>query len=108
MLLPIITEHIAPGTTIYSDSYRPYDVLGQHGYVHSTVNHTETFVAPDGTCTNNIERIWGEIKAELKIMRGTNNVLINGHIDEFMFRKIHHGQDIFQLMLRLISEQYVV
>ena len=107
-LLPIILENIAPGTTIYSDKWRPYDVLNAlgQGYRRSAVNHTETFVAPDGTCTNNIERIWREIKADLKIMRGTSQQLLPGYLDEYMYRKQHVGQDIFLLMLEMIATQY--
>ena len=105
-LLPIILRHIAPGSTIMSDKWKPYEILNQEGYSHFTVNHSETFVAEDGTCTNNIERIWGELKAELKIMRGTNDALLAGHMDEFMFRKMHKGMDIFECMLTYIAQQY--
>ena len=104
-LYPIMMEHIVPGSTIYSDDARVYATFNRNEFVHSTVNHTEMFVAPDGTGTNNIERMWGEVKAELKIIRGTNDVMITAHLDEFCFRKINHGEHIFDLMLRLISHQ---
>ena len=48
------------------------------------------------------------MKAELKIMRGTKDVMINAHIGKFMFRKIYHGENIFNLLLTLIAEQYSV
>ena len=105
-LLPIILRHIAPGSIIMSDKWRPYDILNQEGYNHFTVNHSEAFAAEDGTCTNNIGRIWEEFKAELKIMRGTNDALLASHMDEFMFRKMHKGRDLFECMLTYIAQQY--
>ena len=105
-LLPIILRHIAPGSTIMSDKWKSYEILNQDGYSHFTVNYSETFVAEDGTCTDNIEQIWGELKAKLKIVRGANNAVLVGHMDEFMFRKLQKGIIIFACMLTYIAHQY--
>ena len=57
-LLPIICQHIVPGTTILSDVWAAYNSLGTLGYQHLTVNHTYNFVNPiNGTCTNHIESV---------------------------------------------------
>ena len=46
-LLPIITRHIAAGSTIWSDEWAAYNGLaGLNGYAHSTVNHSQRFVDP--------------------------------------------------------------
>jgi len=45
-LSKIITEHIAPGTTIYTDQWRGYTPLKKLGYNHQTVNHSVEFVSP--------------------------------------------------------------
>ena len=45
-LLPIIRQHIVPGTTIISDLWAAYNTLGTQGYQHLTVNQTYNFVDP--------------------------------------------------------------
>ena len=45
-LLPIINNHVAPGTIIHSDEWAAYNRVGRLSNVssHSTVNHSVTFV----------------------------------------------------------------
>ena len=43
-LLPLIIKHIIPGTEIWSDEWKAYESLRQHGFLHKTVNHSENFV----------------------------------------------------------------
>ena len=66
----LIQATVLPGTTIYSDQWASYKGLDQLGYVHKTVNHSEEFVSEDGIHINSLEHIHGELKAELKIIRG--------------------------------------
>ena len=56
-LLNIIYNHVLPGTTIFSDCWAAYNRIIDldRDYNHRTVNHSLTFVAPDGTHTNSIE-----------------------------------------------------
>ena len=69
MLLPIIRQHIAPGTTIISDLWAAYNTLGMQGYQHLTGNHTYNFIDPiAGTCTNHIKSVAkGETKTQTTI-----------------------------------------
>uniref|UniRef100_A0A6P7FWW9 Uncharacterized protein LOC114334993 n=1 Tax=Diabrotica virgifera virgifera TaxID=50390 RepID=A0A6P7FWW9_DIAVI len=65
-LLGVIKEWILNGTTIYSDCWRAYDCLSHEGFIHQTVNHSKHFVDPvTGTHTNNIERLWREVRASV-------------------------------------------
>lgn len=43
-LLPIIVQEIEPETTIYSDEWRAYSTLKDHGFFHQTVNHSKNFI----------------------------------------------------------------
>jgi len=63
------------------------------------VNHSVEFVSEDGVCTNSIESLWGEIKAELKIRQGYCAGQIDGVLDEFMYRREFYKQDIFEKLL---------
>ena len=38
-LLPIIQAHVAPGTTVSTDTHRSYKALCKLGYDHHSVNH---------------------------------------------------------------------
>ena len=45
-LIPIIRQHILPGTTIMSDLWAAYNTLSNQGFIHLTVNHYYIFVDP--------------------------------------------------------------
>ena len=60
-LLPIIRDHVLPGTTIWSDMWAAYNGIralpGVAG--HDRVNHSIQFVNPvSGAHTNMIESYW--------------------------------------------------
>ena len=63
-LLPIIQQHVLPGTTIASDEWRAYRNVPNITNVasHQTVNHSVNFVDPTGTHTQNIESYWSRAK----------------------------------------------
>eukprot|EP00731_Ephydatia_muelleri_P011616 Em0006g510a len=56
-LLPIIAQHVRPGTTVYSDEWAAYHQLSTAtGNVHLTVNHSLHFVDPvTGAHTQGVE-----------------------------------------------------
>ena len=54
-LIPIIKNHVATGSIIYSDDWKAYSCLGKDGYVHKVVVHKKEFVSKEGACTNAIE-----------------------------------------------------
>ena len=60
-----INEHVTPGSTIYTDSLRSYDRMGQYGYVHHVIDHAECYV--DGQVhTNGLEHFWSLLKRAIK------------------------------------------
>jgi IS1 family transposase len=68
-LLNIIYNHLLPETTIYSDEWAAYNRIVDldRNFRHQTVNHSLTFVAPDGTHTNSIESTWRAAKRQFKL-----------------------------------------
>ena len=94
-LLPIITRHTLPGTTIYSDCWAAYNKVGELPNVvhHGTVNHSRHFVDPQtGVHTQAIESYWARAKSKLKRMRGTRKEILPSYLDEFMWRE-RRGRD---------------
>nr|XP_042902419.1 uncharacterized protein LOC122270154 [Parasteatoda tepidariorum] len=66
-LLSIIEQNILPGTTIMSDCWKSYDCLAGSGFVHLSVNHSETFRDPEtGAHTNKMEGLWAVIKGDFR------------------------------------------
>ncbi|RVE50395.1 hypothetical protein evm_004932 [Chilo suppressalis] len=68
VLVPLIKKHVKPGTTIHTDYWRAYDCLGQHGFIHKKVNHSDPdnpFIAPDGTHTQRIARPSGGLSKDI-------------------------------------------
>ena len=84
-LIPLIEDNIVQGSTIYSDKWAAYYGLKDLGYNHGMVNHSVEFVSDEGVCTNTIESLWSEIKADLKIRGGFNQKQVEGYLDEFMY-----------------------
>lgn len=103
-----ILEHIAPGSIIISDSWNSYNNIENlnNGYHHLTVNHSENFVDPDtGADTQEIERLWREMKMCNKKSNGINRCHVYSHIGEFIWRRneIINGKDPFLSAIELMA-----
>ncbi len=90
-LLPIIEENVAPDTVIRSDEWRAYTNIGQLGYTHETVNHSENIVDPaSGANTQRIETYWGHVKTKfLRNMRGSSRALLDSHLATYWWFNVH-------------------
>jgi ISXO2-like transposase domain len=71
-LTAIIRENVAPGTTIYSDAWKIYQLLSEGGYKHRIVEHKRAFAADyidpvtgerERVHTNRIEGAWKHAKS---------------------------------------------
>ena len=105
-LLPIIKDNVKEGVVVRSDCWKAYSSLEDEGYVHRTVNHKETFKADDGTCTKQIEGLWGLIKLKIKERKGVLHSKIDSVLDEFCY-KYRYGLsngDVYKKLLRDVSK----
>lgn len=102
-LLPIIMDHVLPGTRIITDEFASYNQLQNH----DAVNHTYNFVHPaDPTVhTNTIEGTWGNAKAKYRAMHGTSEALFSSYLQEFLWRRVF-SQNIFGNLLYWIRHYY--
>jgi transposase-like protein len=110
-LLNIIYNHVLPGTTIHSDCWASYNQINNLGrqYNHRTVNHSLTFVAPDGTHTNSIESTWKSAKRQFKQMNGVSRLYLQSYLDEYCWRLSHgnlNGWTVYESLLRAIKDFY--
>ncbi|RUS85680.1 hypothetical protein EGW08_006556 [Elysia chlorotica] len=114
-LLPLVRDHIAPGSIVHSDGLRSYNGIVHlpvvPAYQHFVVNHNQNFVDPQtGACTNTVECYWKNAKKRFKSMIGVHNSQLGSHLDEFMWREIHgkSHQEALQNMILHISQWYPV
>ena len=109
-LLPIIAQHVRPGTTVYSDEWAAYHQLSTAtGNVHLTVNHSLHFVDPvTGAHTQGVESMWSSCKRMMREERAMNSLLFDTYLPEFMWRRKFGGPVAFGHILKHISEQYPV
>ena len=49
-LLDIVCKNIKYGSTIFTDEYRVYDPLEEHGFIHKSVKHSEKEYVNDYPC----------------------------------------------------------
>ena len=113
-LLPIIQQHVRPGTVVYCDEWAAYHQVQQLPPVthHSTVNHSLTFIDPiTGTHTQNIESYWNSVKTKFKRMKGVHEEMLSSYLDEFMWRERHgntYNSLAMQIVCRDIALRYPV
>ena len=112
-LLPIIQQHVLPGTTIWSDQWAAYNNVGTLPGVagHGVVNHSLHFVDPTtGVNTQTVESYWNRVKRKFKKMMGVSSAQLALHLDEFMWRE-RYGKTAGQAFTNVcadISAQYPV
>ena len=91
-LLPIIQQHVRPGTIVWSDMWAAYNRVQHLPPVaqHQTVNHSIEFVnSATGVHTQNIESYWNRVKTKIKRMKGVHDHMMSSYLDEFMWRERH-------------------
>jgi transposase-like protein len=86
-LLRLIQQYVEPTSTVLTDSFGSYRVLGKRGYQHDFVNHHRKQYVKGKTHTNSIESVWALLK---RGVYGTYHHVSKKHlqryVDEFCFR----------------------
>lgn len=90
-LQPIVRLVVEPDSTIYTDKWRGFGDLGIDMYKHKSVNHSEEYVAKDGTHINGIESFWWFAKRRLIKFNGVSRTTLPLHIKECEFRFNNKG-----------------
>ena len=112
-LLPIIQQHVRPGTIIWGDEWAAYRRVQQLPAVtqHATVNHSIEFVNPvTGVHTQHVESYWNRVKIKFKRMRGVQDTMLSSYLDEYMWRERHGktGSTAMNSLFRDIAQRYPV
>ncbi len=88
---------------VVTDLWGGYNQLSNRGYIHETVNHSESYVNPvTGFHTQGVERAWKTAKLRLKCEMQNRN-LFQSHLDEVCWRMIH-GNNLSQLLPSFLDD----
>lgn len=82
----IVSRHVQPGSIVHTDCWRGYQQLTDRGFVHHQVNHSQEFVAPDGTHTQRIEAQWRAIRRRFS-QGGIRHEDIADYLVEYAWRR---------------------
>ena len=104
-LQAIIRGKVASDSVIYSDGWRGYNGLVDVGYgKHLRVNHGKDEFVRGRAHVNGIEGFWGYAKTRLVRFRGINKRTFYLHLKECEFRFNHRGQNLYQLLLKVLRK----
>lgn len=98
-LMPIVRLVAEPGSTILTDKWRGFSELGLDGYTHRSVNHSDEYVARDGTHINGIESFWSFAKRRTMKFNGIARTTLPLHIKECEFR--YNNKDVAAAIKKL-------
>lgn len=84
-LLPLILEHVAQGSVIYSDEFGAYHHLKRMGYRHHAIPHGYTYSYGFGAHSNSIESFWRFLQDGLRGKRGLKRSAYQIHVQEAVF-----------------------
>lgn len=93
-LMPLVSEHIMPPATVFTDEHKAYDGLEKQGYTHERVNHSAKVYVSGNVHTNTIEGFWSLLKNGI---RGAHHAVgankLQSYVNEYTFRYNHRDDD---------------
>lgn len=102
-LQAVIRGRISLESVIHSDGWRGYNGLVDLGYMkHFRVSHGDNEFANERSHINGIESFWGYAKTRLARFRGLKKDCFHLHLKECEFRFNHRGEDIYQVLLKIL------
>lgn len=100
-LLPLIKKYIKPGSVIYSDGWRAYAKLGEEGFVHGIINHSEYFVDPENSHlhTQNTERLWRDVKEWVR-KPGIRAKYLKKYLSRYLFLRQYKDSALHEFFIQ--------
>jgi transposase len=114
----LVKQHVAPGSTVYSDEYQSYALIGRLydddgnflDYKHDTVKHGQDEYVRGDVHTNSVEGFWSLIKNGIRgVYHQVSPEYLQHYLDEYAFRYNHRfeGNQQFKRILERVSERAV-
>ncbi len=86
-LVPFIEKNIALNSVIYTDDLPSYNKLGQKGYDHKSVPHSQKIYVIGDIHTNSIEGFWSLVKRGINgVYHSVGSDYLQSYVNEYSFR----------------------
>lgn len=104
-IYPVIEKHVRQGATIFTDEYKTYVKLPQHGYHHYACNHERKIFVDEKTLatTNAIENLWKHFKLMLHNYNCVKRKYLQLYVDEYVFRFNNRDVGFKSLFIKLVN-----
>lgn len=91
-LVDVVCGSVSYGSTVYTDEYRAYDQLQEHGFVHECVSHSGKEYARGDVHVNNCECRSNLCQLWLKKFMGVNRYNLQAYVKSFQF--VHNNRNV--------------
>lgn len=103
-----LEDKLKIGSIICTDGFSSYPQTCENlGLEHKIVNHSEGFVAPDGTHTNNIEGFWSHLKSQMRKENGVKRENLDSWLIEYEFKRRFlmkaDNYEIYEIYLKILK-----
>jgi len=102
-LLHLTVKKVRRGSIVYTDRYKSYDALMFCGYRHLKVDHSIRF-SQGRVYINGLEGFWSFAKERLMKHHGISPKRFPLYVKELEFRYNHRKEDLFPLIVNLITK----
>ncbi|KKK68071.1 hypothetical protein LCGC14_2947750 [marine sediment metagenome] len=82
----LLKEWVAPGSIIYSSSFKYFPDLKSIGFVHRTVNMKKSIHLGEGYHINGLKGFWGYLKTKLSSRGGIRRERVGLYLAEYVWR----------------------
>ncbi len=105
---PHIENKIDKSANVYSDEFRPYNILSRMGYNHQRVLHGQGIYVVGNVHTNTIEGFWSLVKNGIRgVFHSVSPQHLQHYLNEYSFR-YNHRDDVtpmfFSFLFRVGSQ----
>lgn len=91
-LISHIQKRVLLQSTVYMDEWKAYDHLGEKGFQHSRVNHSQTVYVSGDAPTQTIEGFWSLLKRGIDgVYHSVSDKYLQSYLDEYAFRYSNRG-----------------
>jgi transposase len=104
-LMPNITEHILPSSTVFTDELASYNSLTRSGYKHRPVHHSAKVYVSGDAHTNTIEGFWSLVKRGIDgVHHVVSHKYLQNYLDSYAYRWNHREDEtpMFTLLLNRV------
>ena len=86
-LMPIVEQFVEEGSNTYTDEATIYNHLGENGYIHMSVNHSQReYVRARDIHTNGIEGFWAHFK---RVVFSTYHMVSKDYLQRYIDEQVY-------------------